>query len=364
MNNFSHQNFGDSAGSLDPSSMIYFTIKRVCIHIRLIANYQHLNNHPVDYLIDLFSKLIDPMDDTSCLKFYVNNFEQFFDTQATAFFQRQFNVIDRLISLRDAYNKRPTIVITAYNGDDEKLSRAIKAIVQPDWSVQYVFEKLLNEFQIENSPRLGLFEVADKLERLVPISEHKFVDKMANWYSFSYVVKEIPFDVDPINVSDFSHESKLMIICGTCLLQELKHGCKCDRKWKKCSVKLDNHHPTRLNIYTSDRNLLQKMKSIQKKSIKESLKVLLELELQRSFVYYGLFDYRKALGKGILHDGSNEKNETILDLDENSKQIHDSKQENQHLSIYNLDDKNLYLMCFKADNSFIYSKFLHLSKLE
>jgi hypothetical protein len=82
----------------------YHILKRLCVHLALVAKYSHFNSIPIEKLNEFYANLTLFKINAKIFKILVDNCERMFDIQ-TSYFKIQCEIIDKLIELRSNRNK-------------------------------------------------------------------------------------------------------------------------------------------------------------------------------------------------------------------------------------------------------------------
>lgn len=360
------------------SSMLFQIIKRLAIHLSLISKYEYLNKHSLMYLVKLFEGLIlgRPQNGFSLnLDSYVNNCQTMFEL-SNDFFQYQYNIVDKLISLKNSKTtsflknkfKFKNYLIRVYL-NDKSSTQSFQILIDSKVKAGDLLLQAKQEFKIENLNEFSLFEVIDSqqtdslLERILPVNSF-LINTLSNWNSFYYAIKfnyMRPETKGEWTVTSFFDACYTIGACEQCL-KSSNSNC-CNRKWKSSYITVQNAN---IKLFSK----LKNKQDFEEFNLSNS-RLILDLNIEDSLVYYGMYenDYLKNLN--TVQINSDDLNGKLLGsvskIFSTQHQIKETTDQfifnKEHcLTLYDLNNNSINLICFNSKQK-TFIRYFNLFKL-
>ena len=298
------------------NSVFYSTIKRIAIHINLVAYYHFLNQMSKESIFQIFRDFIFAKRKFEFLKFLTDNCEDYFRLE-DGFLQGQLDILNKVIKLKTVQkrnldtNAKYLITIYLFHKNSEQ---SFQIQIDSKFTCKDALLRARDEFKLFESKYWCLFEVFDPeqhfnvngnfetnldglLERVIP-SKAILIECISNWSSFNFVVKcnSIQIEIERFYVTNelnfetmsFLDKIQSLVLCELCgsfrTSFHTKQNSNCchssHKKWKNCYLSLRNAVVKILELKNNEDQTAFDF---------DSAKVVYEEKIENFLFYYGLY---------------------------------------------------------------------------
>jgi hypothetical protein len=319
------------------NTIFYNCLKRICVHLNIIAHFKDTNQMDSKYLSDLFASLILHKHKTSfsssftcVLKYLIENCSHVFDLKDD-YLNLQYDIVEKSFALKHksdiiSMKQLKSSYLTTIYLNRKNSDKSFQISIEDETMCEDVLKMAKNKFDLCDSKYWCLFEVVDRehtlnstqkspmlLERLLPIN-YKLIDGLSNWTTFVLVVKcnYIQIEIEKAfllqdnfsNSLSFVDDCEMLVLCKNCAYLTRTSGIvssnqpngRCDfhRKWKNSAFSVQNAYIRIHKRTKTNKSLfLNELDNSKSKPIYES-------KIEDCIFYYGLYDSFEVSKKSIM----------------------------------------------------------------
>ena len=377
------------------------TLKRLCIHLRIILNfnkYNKINQHELtnlfgSILINSHSNMFDESHGIDKIIIYlIENCTQLFSLRSD-YLSIQYKMVEKSINLKNIADKEQIVntnqnskfLLTVYLFHKHS-EQSFQLNVDMNFKCKDVLIKARDEFGLYESKYWALFEVFDYeqhkimnaslsipadnlnpilLERILPINA-KLISSLSKWSSFYLVIKYnfIQIDIERLFLTDtnytnslsFQEDCEVLIYCENCgsyrTYKENSSHCSHEshKKWKKAYLCVKN-----ANLYLIKKPYCSKNKAyaeIDEDFQNQKTKQIYQCKIEECMFYYGLFEHQpgEISNKQIIYSETSEDLNKSFNLKLLSSNANADVDINEEECLTLLDEKTKYAFSIHLEN--------------